>query len=135
MNRLSYDACAYREDLAQSVNPISYILDKVKYENCSKCRPELGTVGGTAVSHINGNLIDLENNLRAGDRPITHCDAYKYQPPSGAGYIQGKDYIKPVNFPKIDTSMQHLRSCQFMDFPGAPLAPPMSVSSCAIPKR
>jgi len=131
MNRTSYDACAYREDLAQSVNPLSYILDPIKYENCKKCRPELGVVGGTAVSHISGNLVDLENNLRAGDRPYTRCDEYKYQGnPAGATFVQGKEYIKPVCYPKVDTTMRHLKSCQFMDFPETPYAPSMQVSSC-----
>lgn len=129
MNRLTYDSCAYREDLAQSVNPLEYILDPIRYQNCNKCRPELGTVGGTAVSHISGNLVDLENDLRNQNRPNTHCDAYKFKP--GNSYIQGKEYIKPVQHPRVNTDMQHLKSCQFVDYPGVPLTPPMKGYGCS----
>ena len=51
-NRLIYDTCAYKKTLDQSVGPLSYVLNPIKYENCNKCRMELGLVGGTAVSHI-----------------------------------------------------------------------------------
>ena len=130
MNRLTYDSCAYNESLAQSVNPLSYILDPVKYNNCSPCRPELGITGGNAVSHVKGNLVDLENNLRLGDRPNTHCSGYKYAPPTGP-YVQGQEYIKPVSHPSVDTTMQHLKSCQFADYPGVPLAPAMKGYGCS----
>ena len=107
MNRLMYDSCAYNADLHQSVAPLSYILDPVRYENCNKCRVEFGVVGGTAVSHVNGNLVDLENDLRGQNRPNTHCPAYKFLPPKG-NTLQGKEYIKPVQHPPIDTNMKHL---------------------------
>jgi len=129
MNRLTYDSCAYNQDLAQSVNPLSYILDPVKYENCEKCRMELGLVGGTAVSHISGNLIDLENDLRNQNRPNTHCPSYKFQPTTG-NMIQGKEYIKPVCHPQIDTSMKHLKPCQMIDYREVPLAPPLDLYQC-----
>lgn len=129
MNRLTYDSCAYSQDLSQSVNPLAYILDPIKFENCGKCRMELGIVGGTAVSHINGNLVDLENDLRNQNRPNTHCPSYKYLPQDG-DYIQGKEYIKPVCHPKIDTRMQHLKPCQMVDYREVPLTPPLNLSSC-----
>ena len=81
MNRLSYDTCAYAEAVTQSVSPISFILDPIKYEHCSKCRPELGIVGGTAVSHVSGSLVDLENNLIGLDRPGTQCSSLMFAPP------------------------------------------------------
>ena len=58
-NRLIYDTCAYKHELTQSVGPLEYVLNPMKYENCNKCRMELGLVGGTAVSHVKGNLVDL----------------------------------------------------------------------------
>ena len=129
MNRLTYDSCAYNQDLAQSVNPLSYILDPIKYENCEKCRMELGLVGGTAVSHINGNMIDLENDLRNQNRPNTHCPSYQFQPTTG-NTIQGKEYIKPVCHPQIDVSMKHLKPCQMIDYRAVPLAPPIDLYQC-----
>ena len=130
MNRLSYDSCAYAQALAQSVSPMSYVMDPIKYEHCNKCRPELGIVGGTAVSHINGSLVDLENNLLGIDRPGTHCSAFKYAPPAPGQPLQGMEYIKPVQHPPIDLTLKHLPACQFASYPGVPQPPPMPRYTC-----
>ena len=129
MNRLTYDSCAYQEALHQSTTPLSYVLDPIKYEHCQKCRMELGVVGGSAVSHISGNLIDLENDLRSQNRPNTHCPMYKYLP-SQNQYVQGKEYIKPVQHPQIDTSMRHLMPCQMVNYGSVPLTPPLDLFKC-----
>ena len=128
-SRLSYDSCAYNAELTQSVSSLNYVMDPIKFENCNKCRMELGLVGGTAVSHINGNLVDLENDLRNANRPNTHCPSYKYLPTSGQT-IQGKEYIKPVTHPAIDIGMQHLPPCQMIQYGSVPLTTAMNVSSC-----
>ena len=130
MNRLTYDACAYSQALTQSVSPLAYMLDPVKYEHSEKCRIELGTVGGTAVSHVNGNLVDLENNLFGIDRPGTLCSAYMYLPVAPGGMLQGNEYIKPVCHPQIDTSLRHLPSCQISSYPAVPMPPPPPSFSC-----
>jgi hypothetical protein len=130
MNRLTYDACAYSQSLSQSVSPLSYLLDPIKYEHCDKCRVELGIVGGTAVSHINGNLVDLENNLLGIDRPGTLCSAYMYAPSVPGAPIQGVEYIKPVVHPSIDTSLLHLPRCQLTSYPGVPMPPSPKPFSC-----
>lgn len=129
LNRLSYDACSYNQTLNQSVSPLHYVLDPIKYENCQKCRMELGIVGGTAVSHISGNLVDLENDLRNQNRPNTHCANYKYTPPMD-NILQGKEYIKPVQHPAIDTNMKHLLPCQMMNFGSVPAEPQMVPYKC-----
>lgn len=125
-----YDECAYKQDLAQSVNPLGYILDPIKYENCGQCRMELGIVGGTAVSHISGNLVDLENDLRNQNRPNTRCPSYKYQPPTD-NFLQGKEYIKPVCHPMIDTTPKHLKPCQMVDYGAVPATPSLNLYSCS----
>ena len=51
-NRLIYDTCAYKHELTQSVGPLEYVFNPMKYENCNKCRMELGLVGGSSVSHV-----------------------------------------------------------------------------------
>lgn len=124
-NRLSYDNCSYKQSLKQSVAPINYALDPIKYEHSSKCRMQLGVVGGTNVSHIHGNLVDLENNLRGQTYPVTNCSQYKYAPPKG-NTIQGKEYIKPITHPKIDTRLKHLDSCQMFDYNAIPKEPQMT---------
>ena len=48
-NRLIYDTCAYKKTLDESFGPLSYLLNPIKYENCNKCRMELGIVGGSNV--------------------------------------------------------------------------------------
>ena len=123
MNHLMYDKCATVEALNQSVSPLSYMLDPIKYEHCNKCRIELGLVGGTAVSHVSGDLVALENNLIGLDRPGTLCSSYKYAPVGPGEPLQGHEYIKPVCHPVIDTRMLHLRPCQMQSFPEIP-APP-----------
>ena len=129
MNRLMYDTCAYSKALGESVAPLDYVMDPVRYEHCNKCRVELGVVGGTAVSHINGNLVDLENNLFGIDRPNTHCPSYKHLP-RPENVVQGKEYIKPVHHPKVDTTLTHMRACQMHDFPEVPLPRAMQPFTC-----
>lgn len=129
MNRLTYDTCAYNKALGESVAPLDYILDPVKYEHCDKCRIELGVVGGTAVSHVTGNLVDLENNLFGIDRPNTHCPTYKHLPRADA-VVQGKEYIKPVAHPSVSTVPRHLQPCQMHDFPEVPLPPAAKPFAC-----
>lgn len=128
-NRLKYDDCAYDKALQQSTDPLSYVINPIKYENCSKCRMELGVVGGTAVSHITGNLVDLENDLRNQNRPNTHCSAYKFAPPT-EGYLQGREYIKPVTHPKIDITHQHLQPCQMINYGAVSAEPIFNLSRC-----
>lgn len=125
MNRMIYDDCAFKTHVRQSITPMQYVMDPIQFEHCSKCRPELGIVGGTAVSHVNGNLVDLENNLMGIDRPATLCPEYKHLPTPPGAPIQGKEYIKPVCHPKIDTTMRHLPKCQFSSYPAVarPTAP------------
>jgi hypothetical protein len=124
-NRLLYDACEYKQRLHESVSSLDFLLDPIQFEHNKKCRIELGSVGGTNVSHVKGNLIDLENDLRGQNRPSTNCAEYKYIP-NNKNYIQGKEYIKPVQHPKVDTTMQHLKSCQLVDYKEVPNVQPMT---------
>lgn len=130
MNRTIYDSCAYEQTLSQSLAPLDYVLNPIKYQHNSKCRMELGLVGGTSVSHVSGNMVDLENDLRGANRPSTQCPAYKYLPSDGKT-LQGKEYIKPVNHPVIDTTMNHLPSCQMISYGSVPFVPMNESYSCS----
>ena len=79
-NRLIYDTCAYKKELDQSTGSFSYSMYPGKYENCAKCRIELGQVGGNGVSIYSGNLVDLESDLRGQTKPASLCPQYHYQP-------------------------------------------------------
>jgi hypothetical protein len=129
-NRLTYDDCSYKQALYQSISPINYTLDPIKYEHNAKCRHELGIVGGTSVSHIKGNLVDLENDLRGQRRPITKCPQYKYTPQKN-NIIKSQEYIKPVNHPDINTELQHLQSCQMFNYPSIPKEPEVKINRCS----
>ena len=129
MNRLAYDSCAYQQTLNQSVSPLQYQLDPVKFTNCNKCRMELGVVAGTAVSHVTGNMVDLENDLRGQNRPNTHCPNFKYLP-SSHDFVQGKEFIKPVEHPKVDTNMLHLPPCQMINYGEVPATPTIPQYKC-----
>ena len=76
-NRLMYDTCEYNTRLNESVGTLEYTLDPIRYENCNKCRMELGVVGGSAVSHIQGNLVDLETDLMGITRKASLCPTKK----------------------------------------------------------
>lgn len=128
-SRSKYDSCAYESTLHQSVAPLDYIMDPIKYHNCNKCRMELGIVGGTAVSHVAGNLIDLENDLRGQNRPLTKCQDYMYQP-SNDFSVQGKEMHKPVTHPKVDTHMLHLPPCQMIGYGQVPAAAAPNPYTC-----
>lgn len=124
MNRMIYDDCAFKTRVYQSMTPMQYVMDVSKFEHCNKCRPELGIVGGTAVSHINGNLVDLENNLMGIDRPASLCPANKHLPTAPGAPIRVGCH------PPIDTTMRHMNKCQFSSYPSVPLPPAPTPFSC-----
>lgn len=129
-NKLSYDDCAYKANLSKNVSVLSYNLDETKWFHCNKCRPEVGLVGGTAVSHVNGNLVDLESNLFGIDREASKCSGMKFLPRDDNTTL-GADFYRPVNTNKVDTSMKHLQACQMFGVKGVPHPPPMNPFSCS----
>lgn len=128
--RTKTDQCHYAQELEENVSYVSYLLDPVKFDNCNKCRPELGIVGGTAVSHVSGNLVDLESNLFGIDRDASRCPMTKYIPRSD-NVVKGSEFIKPVCRPEIKTNQKHLRACQLFDTPSIPHPPPMNLFKCS----
>ena len=79
-NRLMYDSCSYKKTVEESTGTLSYMLNPIKYENCSKCRVEFGVLGGTNVSHTKGQLVDTESELRNITRMNSKCPTKKYIP-------------------------------------------------------
>lgn len=142
-NRLRYDTCAYKAELTQGTNMLSYLLDPMKFENCKKCRMELGVVGGNEVSQIKGNLVDLENDLRGQTRLNTKCPSKKFQwnAQSGVGGSEPSPVSKDIFYPKspfknelrINTEMKHLPPCQMIRYDPVPLPPPLDLPKCMPP--
>jgi len=123
-NRLIYDSCAYEKRLDESVGPLSYLLNPMKYENINKCRHELGLVGGTDVSQISGNLVDLESDLRGQTRMNTDCPNKKFNPSNG-GITNNKINISgnySNNKRTIDTTIVHLPPCQMIRYKPIPIS-------------
>ena len=130
MSRNKYDACAYTQNIRNSVSALDYMLDSSKFNHCSKCRPELGTLGGSGVSQTTGNFIDLENDLRGANRLNSHCPAQKWLP-TGKDYVQGKDAGLCIKtYPKVSTNLRHLKSCQLIDYAPIPSAPEVVPYKC-----
>ena len=109
----------------------------MKYENANKCRMDLGVVGGTAVSHIKGNLVDLETDLRGQTRRTTKCPTKLYQSPCPKGDMNNCQPSQIVIQPNpgnsgrvIDTSMQHLQPCQMVRYKPVPIPEAISYTPC-----
>ena len=130
-NRLMYDTCAYKKRLDESVGPLNYVLYPGKYENCSKCRIELGVTGGNNVSLFSGNLVDLESDLRGQTREASLCPSKKYQPrckscPDNHSGI-------PCGSLKCQEKMNNLPGCQMFKYPPTVKTPPTKIDSCNYP--
>lgn len=137
-NRLIYDNCSYEHQLHENVGTLAYVMDPSKFEHCNKCRMELGILGGSNVSHIKGNLVDLESDLRGTTRIQSKCPDLKYQNPcpnQDMNNCQPKQItIKagPSNSKRvINTNLQHLPSCQMINYNPIPLPPALNVNRCS----
>ena len=117
-NRQIYDTCAYKAALERSTYPLSYALYPGKYENCAKCRIELGQLGGNGVSIYSGNMVDLESNLRGQNRPASLCNKYQAQ---------------PINLNQVDRQMVHQPACQMVKYHSVPLEPKVEIAQCPQP--
>ena len=136
-NRLMYDTCEYKTRLNESVRPLNYMLDTMRYENCNKCRMELGIIGGSAVSHIKGNLVDLETDLKGITRKASLCPSQQFSSSCATKNIAN---CRPNNIPingtipstnrVIDTTPIHLQSCNMIRYKPVPMPPKMNLSSC-----
>lgn len=135
--RTKYDDCAQRQYAEQATSPLSYSLDINRYDNCKKCRMELGLVGGTGVSIIEGNLVDLDSELRGVTREASRCSSKKYQNAcAGENDCQMKQIPLGSNpsAKMLDVRMKHLPPCQMFAYKAVALPPPMKLPTCSISK-
>ena len=136
-NRLMYDTCEYQTRLNENVGTLEYTLNPMRNENCNKCRMELGTVGGANVSHIKGNLVDLETDLLGITRKASLCPVKKFTSACATGNIANCSpeniVITGENCGKqrvIDTTPVHLRSCNMVRYKPTPMPPKPDYSNC-----
>lgn len=125
--RLPYDTCAYKERITESTAPLDYSLYTGKFENCTKCRVELGIVGGNNVSLFSGNLVDLESDLRGQTRPASLCSSMKYHPKCEPN-PNSTDGLPCSGSQQY--SLNHQPACQMFRYPKVPQAPPMKQYRC-----
>lgn len=136
-NRLIYDTCEYQTRLNENVGTLEYTLNPMKNENCNKCRMELGTVGGTNVSHVKGNLVDLETDLLGITRKASLCPTKKFTSTCATGNMAncqpGNIIIQGDNCGTkrvIDTTPVHLQNCNMIRYKPTPMAPKPDYSNC-----
>lgn len=131
-NRLMYDTCAYEKTLNESTGQFAYTMYSGKYENCAKCRIELGQVGGNGVSLFSGNLVDLESDLRGQTRPASLCPKDKFQPQcdgKGRSRCDGLPCDPAKQYPLVNQP-----SCQMIRYPPIPKTPQFKPMGCQMPR-
>ena len=136
--KLSYDTCAYKNELAQSVGSLGWILDESRFHNNNNSRIAFGIVGGNDVSIIKGSIVDLESDLRGQTRLSSKCPQLQYlnQCPSSGNMTNcqpNQIVIKgnPSNMGRvIDTTPMHLRSSQMFRYTPIPLPQGIQMPRC-----
>ena len=120
-------------DTIQSSNVFKYSVDPNRFEHNNKCRHQLGLIGGTDVSHIKGNLVDLETDLRGQTRRTTKCPTKLYQSPCPKGDMNNcqPGNINIMGDPSqtqrnVNTQMLHLPSCQMIRYRPTPIPPELN---------
>lgn len=113
-NRSLYDKCSYKNELNRNVGILGYILDINNHEHVKPCRHQLGWLAGNNVSHVKGNMVDLESDLRNQTRFISKCCNSVYTP-SNDGFIHN-DKTEPIN-----TKSLHLNACQTIPYKSVPI--------------
>lgn len=129
-SRLSYDECAYKTHLRQSVSPIDFFMDINRYQHERTCRPErpaseTGLVGGMNVSLTRGNQIDLDSDMKGITRNGSACPDRQFVGGpmwTGDALPTGK-YVEGVTgragVASIDVRKSDLPAC-----PASAMAPP-----------
>ena len=136
-NRIgSTDMALVREK--QSKGMFAYTQMPSKFENPGKCRNALGLVGGSEVSNINGNMVDLESDLMGITRVQSKCIARQYKPACPLGGPGCPDYPPSFSFrdkatgtvSTVDTTPRNLPTCQYTTYPGVGTPAKLTTNTC-----
>lgn len=123
-NRTRYDPCEYNVEVKQSTSPLAYHLNPIRYENCHKCRNQLGLVGGQDVSLSTRNLVDVESDLSGRSHALSRqaCGLYTPKPNNGRTCKHGyRDTGIPFDCPECQEDKLHLQSCQMTQYKPRPV--------------
>jgi hypothetical protein len=136
-NRIgSTDMALVREQ--QSAGMFAYTQLPVKFENPKKCRNALGLVGGSEVSNIGGNIVDLESDLFGITRVQSKCVARQYLPACPLGGPGCPDMPPTFSFRDkatgavrvVDTTPRNLPTCQLTTLPGVGTPKTLNAGTC-----
>ncbi len=118
----SFDACSYKQQLAESVGELQYVIDPVRYYHPSPKRMAFGIVSGNDVS-ISKDMTDVESDLFGIDRKLSRCDALKYINPCPTGEMntcRPRQIVmrgNPSNHGRVlDVTPMHLPEAQMFRF-------------------
>jgi hypothetical protein len=122
----------------QDFGMFAYTQMPVKFENPHKCRNALGLVGGSEVSNIAGNLVDLESDLFGFTRVQSKCIARQYIPACPLGGTGCPDTPPSFEFrdkstgkiSKVDTHLRNLPTCQNVTYPGVGSPRQLQTDTC-----
>jgi hypothetical protein len=136
-NRIGSTDFALVKD-AQSENMFAYTQIPAKFEHPNKCRNALGLVGGSEVSNISGNLVDLESDLLGITRVQSKCISRQYTPACPLGGPGCPDVPPPFSFRdkstgevrNVNTAPRDLPTCQFATYPGVGNPKTLKTNSC-----
>jgi hypothetical protein len=117
----------------KSENPQTYAEDVFAYVHKKPARHVLGLVGGNEVSLPQGNMVDVESDLRRLNIPLTQCPSREYQPPPNNQHSIIRNSTKGKVI--INVQQRHLPSMQMWPY-AATFAPvPMKVEQCGRPEK
>ena len=116
-----------------SENPQTYAENVWTKVHKEPARHMLGIVGGNEVSLPEGNMVDVESDLRGLNFPLTYSPARQYQPPPLKQSIISRKSTK--GYVKINVAQRHLPAIQMWSY-AATFAPvPMKVTQCGRPEK
>jgi hypothetical protein len=136
-NRIgSTDMATVRDEQSQGM--FAYTQTPLKFEHPEKCRNALGLVGGTEVSNISGNMVDLESDLMGITRVQSKCIARQYKPACPLGGPGCPDVPPSFTFKDkatgqtriVNTEPHNLPTCQFTTYPGVGAPEKLRTNSC-----
>ncbi len=136
-NRIgSTDMTTVRDQQSQDI--FAYTQISQKFEHPQKCRNALGLVGGSEVSNISGNMVDMESELLGITRSQSKCISRQYKPTCPLGGEGCPDYPASLSYTNkstgekvsIDTKPRNLPTCQMQTMPGVGFPQALTVNSC-----
>jgi len=114
-------------------NPQHYTFLVTEYISPEPKRHILGLVGGNEVSVPEGNMVDVETDLKGLMIPNTFCPWKQYQPPKPNATEIVRNNVKTQI--TINTAPMHLPAYQMWAYPGMPTPRPIQNEVCRNPEK